>query len=97
MLKRYGRRGFKLVDKNGRIPPATYQKGNIIEVRNDLVRKKETSMKQNEAYDLVCKEYLNKCKEYGCDSCIAENYCILNHLRDNNKCIDNLKGYLKQR
>lgn len=38
-------------------------------------------MKQSEAYDLLCKEYLSKCRESGCDGCVAEFYCIENHLR----------------
>lgn len=58
-------------------------------------------MKKTEAYDLICKEYLSKCREYGCDSCIAETYCILNHLRTDrypqNDCPEKLKAYLRQR
>ena len=38
-------------------------------------------MKQKDAYDLLIKEYLSKCNETGCDGCIAEFYCIENHLR----------------
>lgn len=58
-------------------------------------------MKKTEAYNLICKEYLSKCREYGCDSCIAETYCILNHLRTDrypqNDCLEKLKAYLRQR
>lgn len=58
-------------------------------------------MKKTEAYDLICKEYLSKCREYGCDSCTAETYCILNHLRTDrypqNDCPEKLKAYLRQR
>lgn len=56
-------------------------------------------MKQSEAYDLLCKEYISKCEEIGCDGCIAEYYCIENHLRADRypqkDCIDKLKSYLR--
>lgn len=56
-------------------------------------------MKLAQAYDKICREYLSKCKEYGCDSCIASTYCIINNLRESRYpqeyCINNLKKYLK--
>ena len=56
-------------------------------------------MKQREAYDRLCEEYLSKCKETGCDGCIAEFYCIENNLRTDrypqNDCPEKLKAYLR--
>lgn len=57
-------------------------------------------MKQKDAYDLLIKEYLSKCNETGCDGCIAEFYCIENHLRTDRypqkDCPKKLKDYLRQ-
>ena len=57
-------------------------------------------MKQKEAYDRLCKEYLSKCKEIGCDGCIAEYYCIENHLRTDcfpqKDCPEKIKDYLRR-
>lgn len=57
-------------------------------------------MKQSEAYDRLCKEYLSKCKGVGCDGCIAEFYCIENGLRSDRypqeDCQKKLKDYLRQ-
>ena len=57
-------------------------------------------MKQSEAYDRIIKEYLSKCKETGCDGCIAEFYCIENSLRydryPQKDCSEKLKKYLRQ-
>lgn len=57
-------------------------------------------MKQSEAYDLLCKEYLSKCRESGCDGCVAEFYCIENHLRNDrypqNDCPEKLKKYFQK-
>lgn len=57
-------------------------------------------MKKDDAYELLVKEYLSKCKEYGCDSCIAEHYCIQNNLRTDRypqkDCPNKLKEYFKQ-
>ena len=48
--------------------------------------------------DLLIREYLSKCQEYGCDSCIAEHYCIENDLRTDRypqkDCPEKLKAYL---
>lgn len=58
-------------------------------------------MKKQDAYDLICKEYLDKCKEYGCDSCIAETWCLMNNLKydryPQDNCIHKLQAYLKYR
>lgn len=54
-------------------------------------------MNKTDAYNLICKEYLHKCKEYGCDSCIAEYYCIERGLRHTDNCVEKLQAYLKQR
>lgn len=57
-------------------------------------------MKQSEAYDRVVKEYLSKCEKIGCDGCIAEHYCIENHLRADRfpqkNCPEKLKGFLRR-
>lgn len=57
-------------------------------------------MKKDDAYELLVKEYLDKCKEAGCDGCIAEYYCIENNLRTDrfpkSDCPEKLKAYLKQ-
>ena len=56
-------------------------------------------MKQTEAYDHIIKEYLSKCNETGCDGCVAEYYCIENHLRTDRfpqkDCPEKLKDYLR--
>jgi hypothetical protein len=58
-------------------------------------------MKQPEAYDHIIKEYLSKCKETGCDGCIAEYYCIENHLRTDrfpqNDCPEKIKKYFQSK
>ena len=58
-------------------------------------------MKMGEAYDLLIKEYLDKCQYTGCDGCIAEIYCIENNLRTDRypqrDCPEKLKAYLKRR
>ena len=54
-------------------------------------------MKKTDAYNLICKEYLYKCKEHGCDSCIAENYCIEKGLRNTENCVEKLQDYLRTR
>lgn len=58
-------------------------------------------MKKSDAFDLLVREYLDKCQEYGCDSCMAEFFCVENSLRKDrypqNDCPDKLKSYLKQR
>ena len=58
-------------------------------------------MNKSDAYDYLCAEYLSKCEEYGCDSCIAQIYCIKNGLRHDrypqNDCPQQLKEFLKQR
>lgn len=58
-------------------------------------------MKKTEAYDLLCKEYLSKCRKYGCDSCIAETFCVINGLRTDGSpqddCPEKLKAYLRRR
>jgi hypothetical protein len=57
-------------------------------------------MNQSKAYEIIRKEYLSKCKESGCDGCIAEIYCIMNNLRTDRypqpDCSEKLKDYLKQ-
>ena len=57
-------------------------------------------MKQKEAYERLCKEYLSKCEESGCDGCIAEFHCIENSLRSDKypqkDCSEKLKKYLRQ-
>lgn len=58
-------------------------------------------MRKDEAYSLLIKEYLSKCREHGCDSCIAEYYCIENNLRRDrypqDDCPEKLKKYLRWR
>ena len=57
-------------------------------------------MKQADAYDLMIKEYLAKCKYYGCDGCIAEYWCIRNDERKlitDDKCVKKIKQYLRER
>ena len=50
-------------------------------------------------YEKLCIEYLGKCREYGCDSCVAEIFCIENGLRKDryphDGCVENLKAYLE--
>ena len=57
-------------------------------------------MKQSEAYNRIIKEYLSKCKDCGCDGCIAQFYCISNRLRTDRypqkDCTDKVKEYLHQ-
>ena len=58
-------------------------------------------MKKSEAYDLLCKEYLSKCREAGCDGCIAQCFCVVNNQRHDrypqSDCPEKLKSYLRQR
>lgn len=58
-------------------------------------------MKQSDAYNHLCKEYLSKCRESGCDGCIAEYYCIKNHLRTGrypqDGCVEKLQKYLRNK
>ena len=58
-------------------------------------------MEQSEAYDVLCKEYLSKCRESGCDGCVAEFYCIENHLRKDRypqkDCPEKLKKYFQSK
>lgn len=62
---------------------------------------KGTFMNISDAFELLVVEYLSKCKEYGCDSCIAQIFCIENNLRTSrypqDDCPDKLKKYLEQR
>ena len=57
-------------------------------------------MKKNDAYEHLVKDYLDKCKNAGCDSCIAEHYCIQNNLRTDRypqeDCPTKLKEYLRK-
>ena len=57
-------------------------------------------MRLSEAYDMLCKEYLSKLSEYGCDGCVAEYYCIENQLRKDRfpqkDCVDKLKEYFRK-
>lgn len=57
-------------------------------------------MKKDDAYELLVKEYLSKCRDSGCDGCVAEYYCITNNLRTDrypqDDCPDKLKDYFKQ-
>ena len=56
-------------------------------------------MNQRNAYELIIKEYLSKCK--CCDECLASTYCTLNNLRTSKipecGCEEKLLQYLKQR
>lgn len=58
-------------------------------------------MKLSDAYNYLCKEYLSKCRGSGCDGCIAENYCIENHLRTDrypkDGCVEKLQKYLRNK
>lgn len=58
-------------------------------------------MNRRNAYELLIKEYLSKCRESGCDGCIAECYCIENHLRKSrypqDDCVEKLKNYLQNK
>ena len=60
-------------------------------------------MRKTEAYELLVREYLGKLKSSfaGCDGCIAEYYCITNHLKTARvpqpDCPEKLKAYLRQR
>ena len=53
-------------------------------------------MKRSDAYDYICREYLDKCK--CCDECIAEYFCIHNQLRTSRypqeDCVAKLQAYL---
>lgn len=48
--------------------------------------------------NLLIREYLSKCQEYGCDSCIAEYYCIENNLKTDRypqkDCPEKIETYL---
>ena len=50
---------------------------------------------------IIIREYLSKCEQYGCDSCVAETYCILNNLRTDRypgeMCEKNMLEYLDSR
>jgi hypothetical protein len=56
-------------------------------------------MKQKDEYELLRREYLSKCR--ACDECIAEHFCISNHLRKAREphegCEEKLKLYLRER
>jgi len=56
-------------------------------------------MDKTEAYEFLVREYLYKCKEYGCSSCIAECYCTSHGLKKSwlpqEDCPEKLKAYLK--
>lgn len=53
-------------------------------------------MKKDDAYDILCEEYLSKCNT--CDECVAEYYCIENNLRDSKgNCVEKIKGYFRNR
>ena len=69
--------------------------------RERLEWEKKRNSKQLEAFDLLCKEYLSKCRESGCDGCVAEFYCIENHLRKDrypqNDCLEKLKKYFQSK
>ena len=56
-------------------------------------------MNRQNAYELLIKEYLSKCK--CCDECIASVYCTLNNLRTSripeHGCEEKIMQYLKQR
>ena len=57
-------------------------------------------MKIKDAYEHLCREYLSKCAEYGCDSCVASIYCTLNKLRGSRapsdpRCVQNLQAYFR--
>ena len=55
-------------------------------------------MNQREAYTLLCKEYLDKVKEFGCDACVAEYYCIEHGLRNQEAdCVETLKEYFRKK
>lgn len=47
---------------------------------------------------MIIREYLSKCEQYGCDSRVAETYCIFNNLRTDRypgeMCERNLLEYL---
>lgn len=58
-------------------------------------------MSKDEAYELVIKEYLSKCRDCGCDGCVAQFYCIENNLRSDrypqSDCPQKLKAYLHEK
>jgi len=60
-------------------------------------------MNKSEAYDLIIKEYIGQLELnfVGCDGCIAEHYCMKNHLKGDRlpqpDCPEKLKSYLRQR
>lgn len=58
-------------------------------------------MTKSDAYELIVKEYLSKCRESGCDGCIAQVYCIEHNLRTDRfpqpDCSEKLKDYLRLR
>ena len=55
-------------------------------------------MNKDEIIKKLIREYLSKCKEYGCDSCMAQTFCISHNLRKNRYpqeyCENNLHNYL---
>ena len=56
-------------------------------------------MKQKDAYEQLCREYLGNCKI--CDSCVAEGWCIENQVKKSRvpqkDCVEKLKEYFRQR
>ena len=56
-------------------------------------------MKQKDAYEQLCREYLGNCKV--CDSCVAEVWCIENQVKKSRvpqkDCTEKLKEYFRQR
>lgn len=56
-------------------------------------------MRAKDAYKKLCKEYLSKCENSGCDGCIAQMYCTKNGLRQSRypqkDCVKKLQDYLR--
>ena len=56
-------------------------------------------MKQQDAYEQLCREYLGNCKI--CYSCVAEGWCIENQVKKSRvpqkDCVEKLKEYFRQR
>lgn len=63
------------------------------------INRRGNHMQVKDAFDLICAEYIDKCRESGCDGCIAEYYCIENGLRHSRGpekgCKERLKQYLQ--
>lgn len=58
------------------------------------------AMNIKEAYNKICKEYIDNLHEIGCDGCMAQIFCIKNDLRTDRypqkDCVAKLQKYLQE-